>query len=179
MAIQDEIPKSRLTLRYKTEVNGELQDVTLPMRLLVAGDFSRGTSRDRAVDLEERSIRTMDGTNTDAVMKDMGIRLDLAVANKIDPDKASELQVRIPVESMKSFSPDEVAQSVPKVKGLLTLKRLLEEMLSNVDNRKEFRNLLGELMANDQALAKVLEELKGFDGLRLPPGGSAASKPSK
>jgi type VI secretion system protein ImpB len=170
VAIQDEIPKSRLTLRYKTEINGEPQDVTLPMRLLVAGDFSRGSSQDRAADLEERRIRSLDGTNTDAVMKDMGIRLDFSVANHIDPKKAEELQVHIPVDSMKSFSPDEVARSVPKVRGLLTLKNLLEEMLSNVDNRKEFRRLLGDLMANDHALAKVLGELKGFDGLKLPPG---------
>ncbi len=37
MAIQDEIPKSRLTLRYKTEVDGEPQDVTLPLRMAVTG----------------------------------------------------------------------------------------------------------------------------------------------
>lgn len=170
MAIQDEIPKSRLTLRYKTEINGEPQDVSLPMRLLVAGDFSRGTSQDRKADLEERRIRSLDGTNTDAVMKDMGIRLDFAIQNRIDPQQVEELQVRIPIESMKSFSPDEVARNVPKVRGLLTLKKLLEEMLSNVDNRKEFRRLLNDLMANDQALAKVLGELKGFDGLKLPAG---------
>jgi len=170
VAIQDEIPKSRLTLRYKTEINGEPQDVSLPMRLLVAGDFSRGTSQDRKADLEERRIRSLDGTNTDAVMKDMGIRLDFAIQNRIDPQQVEELQVRIPIESMKSFSPDEVARNVPKVRGLLTLKKLLEEMLSNVDNRKEFRRLLNDLMANDQALAKVLGELKGFDGLKLPAG---------
>ena len=62
MAIQDEIPKSRLTLRYKTEVSGQPEDLTLPMRLLVTGDFSLGTSKDRKVDLEERRLRNMDGT---------------------------------------------------------------------------------------------------------------------
>ncbi|MEY3881501.1 MAG: type secretion system contractile sheath small subunit [Pseudomonadota bacterium] len=46
MAIQDEIPKSRLTLRYKTEVNGQPEDMTLPMRLLITGDFSQGSSTD-------------------------------------------------------------------------------------------------------------------------------------
>ena len=51
MAIQDEIPKSRLTLRYKTEVSGQPEDLTLPMRLLVTGDYSLGTSKDRKVDL--------------------------------------------------------------------------------------------------------------------------------
>jgi len=75
MAIQDEIPKSRLTLRYKTEVSGQPEDVSLPLRLLVEGDFSMGSSRDRKIDLEERRLRTMDGKNTDAVMKDMGMSM--------------------------------------------------------------------------------------------------------
>jgi len=79
MAIQDEIPKSRLTLRYKTEVSGQPEDLTLPMRLLVAGDFSLGTSKDRKVDVEERRIRNMDGKNTDAVMKDMGMSLKIRI----------------------------------------------------------------------------------------------------
>lgn len=42
MAIQDEknIPKSRVTLRYRTEINGVSEDITLPLRILVAADFS-------------------------------------------------------------------------------------------------------------------------------------------
>ena len=86
MAIQDEIPKSRLTLRYETEVNGQLEDMTLPLRLLITGDFSQGTSSDRTLDLDERRIRNLDGKNTDSVMKDMGMTLNFSVENKIDAD---------------------------------------------------------------------------------------------
>jgi type VI secretion system protein ImpB len=171
MAIQDEIPKSRLTLRYRTEINGQPEDITLPLRLLVNGDFSQGSSKDRQTDLDERRIRNLDGKNTDAVMKDMGISLKFTVPNKIDPDKEDDLRVEVPIESMKSFSPDEVARNVPKLKGLLMLKSLLEEVMSNVDNRKEFRKLLGDLMSDEAALAKMLEELKGFEGYRLPTAG--------
>jgi len=168
MAIQDEIPKSRLTLRYKTEIQGQPADVTLPLRLLVEGDFSLGTSKDRQVDLEERRLRNLDGKNTDAVMKDMGMSLKFAVANKIDPETAEDMNVEIPIESMRAFSPDEVAKQVPKLRGLLQMKKLLEEVISNVDNRKEFRKLLNELMGNDEALAKVMEQLKGYESMKLP-----------
>ena len=168
MAIQDEIPKSRLTLRYKTEVSGQPEDLTLPMRLMVAGDFSLGTSKDRKVDLEERRARNMDGKNTDAVMKDMGMSLKMAVPNKVDPDNEEDMNVEIPLDSMKAFLPDHIAENVPKLKGILMLKQLLEEVLSNVDNRKEFRNLLGQLMSDQEALGKMMEELKEFESLKLP-----------
>lgn len=173
MAIQDEIPKSRLTLRYKTDVNGQPEDVSLPLRLLVTNDFSLGSSKDRKVDLDERRLRNMNGKNTDSIMKDMGINLNFAVPNKIDPDKAEDMQVDIPFDSIRSFSPDQVAKNVPKVKSLLMLKELLEEVISNVDNRKDFRKLLGELMSNEEALAKMMEELKGYESLKLPSAGEA------
>jgi len=168
MAIQDEIPKSRLTLKYKTEISGQPEDLTLPMRLRVAGDFSLGTSKDRKVDLEERRFRNMDGKNTNAVMNDMGMSLKFAVANKIDPDNEEDMNVEIPMDSMKAFLPDHIAENVPKLKGVLMLKRLLEEVLSNVDNRKEFRNLLGKLMSDEEALGKMMEELKDFESFKLP-----------
>ena len=169
MAVQDEIPKSRLTLRYKTEVSGQPEDLSLPLRLLVNGDFSLGSSKDRKMDLEERRIRNMDGKNTNAVMKDMGISTKFSVPNKIDPENEEDMDVEIPIDSMKAFQPDHIAQQVPKLKGLLMLKELLEEVMSNADNRKEFRNLLGALMSDEEALGKMMEELKGYEGFKLPP----------
>jgi type VI secretion system protein ImpB len=168
MAIQDEIPKSRLTLKYKTEVSGQPEDLTLPLRMLVTGDFSLGSSKDRKVDLDERRLRNMDGKNTDAVMKDMGMSVKFAVPNKIDPESEEDMNVEIPIDSMKAFLPDHIAQNVPKLKGILMLKQLLEEAMSNVDNRKEFRNLLGKLLSDQEALGKMMEQLKGFESFKLP-----------
>jgi type VI secretion system protein ImpB len=171
MSIQDEIPKSRLTLTYKTEVNGAQQDVDLPLRLAILGDFSGGTSQDRQLDLDERRIRNLDGRNTDAVMKDMGISLDITVENKVDADKAEEMDVKLSLDSIKSFNPEQVAKQVPKLNGLLMLKELLEEMTSNVDNRKEFRKLLNELLQDQGALASLKDELKGYESFVVPKRG--------
>lgn len=174
MAVQDEVPKSRITLRYKTEVDGEAADVQLPLRLLVMGDFSLGTSKDRKLDLEERKIRNLDGTNTNAVMKDMGMSIKTEVANKIDPENAEKLEVNIPISSMKSFSPDQVAQNVPKLRALMTMRKLLLEINSNMGNSKELRKLIGELYADEAAFNKLREDLKAFEGLKVPTGAAAA-----
>lgn len=170
MSIQDEIPKSRLTLRYKTEVNGRPEDITLPLRMLITGDFSEGSSKDRKQDLDVREIRNLDGRNTDSIMKDMNMSLDFSVPNKIDPDKEEDVNVHIPIDRIKAFSPDQVAQHIPKVKGLLMVKELLQEVLSNVDNRKDFRKLLNQLMDDQGALGEMIEGLKGFDSFKIPTG---------
>lgn len=170
MAITDEIPKSRLTLTYRTTVHGEPEDVQLPFRLLVMGDLSGGTSVDRKVDLDQRSLRGLDGKNLDSVMRDMKISLKVTVPNKIDPEKASDINVELPISSMKSFSPAQIAQNVPKIKALTVLKKLLLEVQANLDNRKEFRRLIRALAQDKDAVAKLVAELKDFETFRLPTG---------
>ena len=174
MAVSDEIPRSRITLTYRTDVRGEPQDVALPYRLLLMGDFSAGTSADRKVDLDQRQIRNLDGRNLDQVMKDMKMSISFKVPNKIDPDNAEELDVELPVNSMKSFTPAEIAQNIPKVKSLLLLRKLLLEVQGNLDNRKDFRRMLRALAQDPKAVAALTAQLKGFESFKIPAAKSAA-----
>lgn len=170
MAITDEIPKSRLTLTYRTTVRGEPEDVQLPFRVLVMGDLSGGSSKDRQVDLDQRSLRALDGKNLANVMKDMNISVKFNVPNRIDPEKASDLNVELPITSMRSFTPAQIAENVPKIKALTVLKKLLLEVQANLDNRKEFRRLIRALAQDRDAVARLISELKDFETFRLPTG---------
>lgn len=183
MAINDEIPKSRITLTYRTNVNGERAEKALPLRLLVMGDFSGGTSTDSKKDLDQRQIRNLDGKNLDQVMKDMDMRLQFKVRNRIDPSNAEELEVELPIDSMKAFAPVQLARNIPKVRALLVLRKLLLEQQGNLDNRKEFRRMVRELAQNPEAVAALKKDLEAFNGLKIPkpqlPAGEAPQdKPS-
>lgn len=173
MAIQDQLPKSRITLTYRTTINGEQETVNLPLRMLVLGDFSLGSSEDRKNDLEARRLRSIDGRNLDELMKDMKMSVKFQVPNCINPDVESELNVQLPIDRMKSFHPDEIVKHVPKLKALLLLKTLLVEMQSNIDNRKDLRRELYELFSKPEALKELLNELKGYESMRLPTGEAA------
>ena len=162
MAVQDETPKSRITLTYKTSVDGEPAPVELPFRLMVLGDFSQGTSKDRKEDLGDRKVRSFDGANTSQIMKDMGISVNMVVPNKISPETEESIRVNLQVDGIESFNPAEVAKQVPQVRSLLLFKKLLEEVQSNIANKKEFAQLLNKLYANQQAFEKLKEELKEF-----------------
>lgn len=162
MPVQDEVPKSRITLTYKTEVDGEPATVDLPFRLMIPADLSLGTSKDRKLDLEERAPRSLNGTNTSDVMRDMGISLDLVVANKISPESSESLRANLVIDSIQSFSPENVAKQVPQIQSLILLKKLLEEIQSNIANKKEFAQLLNRLYSNQHSLEKIKEELKAL-----------------
>jgi type VI secretion system protein ImpB len=175
--IQDKLPKSRITLVYRTNINGQEEEVKLPFRVVVLGDFSLGRSKDRQVDLEERKLRSVNGNNLNELMKDMGMSLSFEVDDKLSADGEGKMAVELPIDSMKSFHPDEIVNHVPKLKALMLLRKLLLEMQADIDNRKDLRKKLYELFSNKDELKKLLEseQLKGYASMRLP---AVASKPA-
>jgi type VI secretion system protein ImpB len=80
------------------------------------------------------------------------------------------MRVELPIDRMKSFHPDEIVHHVPKLKALLLLRKLLLEMQSDIDNRKDLRRKLYELFSDKAELKKLLEseQLKGYASMRLP-----------
>jgi type VI secretion system protein ImpB len=188
--IQDNLPKSRITLVYRTTINGQREDVKLPFRVAVLGDFSLGSSTDRQADLDERKMRSVTGSNLNDLMKDMGMSVSFEVDDKVSSDGSGRMAVELPITGMKSFHPDEIVHHVPKLKALLLLRKLLMEMQSDIDNRKELRRTLYELFSNKEQLQKLLEsdELKSYASMRLPtaaksqsdqPALAAANAPAK
>lgn len=162
MAVQDEVPKSRTTIYYKTEIEGEPASVELPHRLLVCGDFSHGKSKDRKVDLDERKVRNFDGKNTDHIIKDMEISFDASVPNKINPESEEKIKVQLKIKGLESFSPKSIANQVPQIRSLLLMKKLLEEIQSNIANKKEFSQLLSRLYSNPKSLDQIKQEIKNY-----------------
>ena len=174
MPIQDELPRSRLTLTYRTTINGEPETVDLPFRLLVMADYSLGSSQDRKKDLDARELRSLNGRNLDDVMKDMKMSIDLEVDDKISGSDGAKLPVTLPINSMKSFSPDEIVNHVPKLKALLLLKNLLQELQSSIDNQKDLRKLIQELYTKPEVFSALRGQLKEHDGFKLPARASSS-----
>lgn len=165
-SIQDIIPRSRLNLRYRTMIEGELKEVELPFRIMLMGDLSHGSSTDREIDLESRRLRTLDGRNLDAVIENMRITLKTTVKNRVAPSDET-LDVSIPIKSRASFNPDQVAVNVPKIRGLMLLRKLILEMQSSIDNRKELRRLVQEIWSSPEQLQKLQKELEAYASYRL------------
>ena len=63
---------------------------------------------------------------------------------------------------------EEVAHNIPKINALLMVRRLLIEMLSNIDNRREVRRLINEIYQHPEQLKALMQELDAYSGYRLP-----------
>jgi len=145
MSIQDTLPKSRLTLRYRTEINGQQEDIELPLRLLVVGDFSGSHSSKDS--FEERNVLSFDGKNLNNIMQKMKIRLQVT--------DSEENAHTIPIENVDSFLPGNVIKSISTMDDMVKAKNLLNSLLSSINNSNKFRQALSSLLEDPEALDKL------------------------
>ena len=149
-------PKERVNIVYRPALGDAKEEVELPLRLLVMGDFTQRTD-DRM--LEDREPINIDKDNFNEVLKEQKINLNLAVPNKISGEPDDELSVQLKFESIKDFGPEAVAQKTPELKKLLELREALTALKGPLSNIPEFRKKVQELVKDEAARAQVLKEL--------------------
>jgi len=149
-------PKERVNIVYRPATGDAKEEVELPLKLLVMGDFS-GAPDDRP--LEKREPISIDKDNFDEVMKAHGITLDLTVPNRLSGKPGEEMSVKLRIESMKDLGPEAVAEQIPELKRLVELREALKALAGPMSNVPEFRKKLQELIKDDSARRQLLKEV--------------------
>lgn len=153
-------PMERINIVYKSLREGVQEEIELPLKLMVLGDFS---FRADETPLEERKAVSLDKDNFNDVMAQQRINASFNVANKLSGKEGEEMPVNINIGSMKDFTPAEVAKQVPEMKKLLDLREALVGLKSPLGNSVAFRKKLEELLKDPAQRAKLMKEL-GVEG---------------
>jgi type VI secretion system protein ImpB len=149
-------PKERVNIVYRPATGDAKEEVELPLKLLVVGDF---TLRQDDRMIEDREPTNIDKDNFNEVMKAQNLDLDVTVPDKLSGDKDKEIAVKLKFESMKDFSPETIAQNTPELNKLLELREALNALKGPMSNRPEFRKKIQEMVKNPAAREKLLKEL--------------------
>lgn len=149
-------PKERVNIRYKSATGDAKEEVELPMKTLVLGDF---TLKPDETPLEDRQRVSIDKNNFNDVMRSHNLSLDLKVKDVLSDDADSELPVQLKVETLKSMEPEEVARQVPQLQRLLELRDALAALKGPLGNMPEFRKTLQRVIQDDTSRDQLLKEL--------------------
>ncbi len=152
-------PKERVNIVYRPATGDAQEEVELPLKLLVMGDF---TLKEDDRPLEEREPISIDKDNFNEVLKGQGISLNMTVPNKISGEPDDELSVELSFESIKDFDPEAVARKVPELNKLLELREALTALKGPLSNIPAFRKKIQELVKDEAARERLLKEL-GLD----------------
>lgn len=153
-------PMERINIVYKSLRDGVQEEIELPMKLMVVGDFSFKADE---TPLEERKAINLDKDNFNDVMAQQKISSSFAVSNKLSGKEGDEMAVNLNLGGMKDFTPAEIAKQVPEMKKLLELREALVGLKSPLGNSVAFRKKLEELLKDPAQREKLMKEL-GVDG---------------
>jgi type VI secretion system protein ImpB len=150
-------PKERINITFKPATGGAEEQIELPLKLLVVGDF---TQRPDARPIEDRAPIDIDADTFFDVMKAQNLALSMTVPNKLDPANPNGmLAINLKFNSLDDFTPDNIVSNVPELTKLLELRGALKALKGPLGNVPDFRNKLQSLVTDPATRAKLLTEL--------------------
>ncbi len=149
-------PKERVNIVYKPATGDAKEEVELPLKVLVMGDF---TMAEDETPVEDRTPTNVDKDNFNDVLNSYNIKLDTVVENKLSDDPGEEMAVSLDFKGLKDFSPDAVVEKIPEMKKMVELRNALKSVKGPLGNIPEFKKKLNELVQDDGARDRILKEL--------------------
>jgi type VI secretion system protein ImpB len=151
-------PKERVNIVYSSDTGGAQEQVELPLKQLVIGDF---TLREDDTPVEDLKPIRVDKDNFTDVLKGQNLSLQLAVPNRLaeNAPEGEQLPVSLTFQSIRDFEPDAIVAQVPELQQLIALRDSLKALKGPMGNLPEFRKQLQALMNDDGARERLLSEL--------------------
>lgn len=157
-SFQGEIPKARINLKLDLHTGGAGKKTEIPLKLLVAGDFSNGQE---SAPLSEREKVDVNKNNLDAVISEYSPKINLTVKNTL-ADDGSEDNLSLTFRSMKDFTPEQVATQIPQLKAMLSMRNLLRDLKANLLDNQTFRKELEKILLDPALSAELKSELSAL-----------------
>jgi len=157
-SFQNEVPKARVNLKLDLHTGGASKKTELPLKLLVAGDFSNGQD---STSLSEREKVSINKNNFDAVLAEYCPGVNLTVKNTL-ADDGSEENISLAFQNIKDFSPEQVARQIPQLKAMLSMRNLLRDLKANLLDNQAFRKELEKILLDPALSAELRAELSAL-----------------
>jgi len=150
-------PKERINVTFKPASGGAQEELELPLKLMVLGDFTQRADERK---LEDRKPIAIDRHNFDEVMAKQELNLTLGVPNRLEEEpRDEELAVQLRIESMKDFNPASLVEQVPELQKLMELRDALVALKGPLGNAPAFRKAIESVLSDDDSRERVLAEL--------------------
>ena len=157
-SFQNEVPKARINLKLDLHTGGASKKMELPLKLLVAGDFSNGQE---SATISEREKINITKNNFDSVLSEYSPKVNLAVKNTLSDD-GGEDNIQLTFQSMKDFTPEQVAAQIPQLKTMLAMRNLLRDLKANLLDNQTFRKELEKIVVDQSLSAELRNELSAL-----------------
>ncbi|MCF5709552.1 type VI secretion system contractile sheath small subunit [Pseudomonas syringae] len=156
-------PKERINVTFKPATGDAQEEIELPLKLLVLGDFTQRLDERK---LEDRKAISIDKSNFDEVLAKQALKVTLNVPNRLQPESdVEELAVSINISALSDFNPASLVDQIPELRKLMELRDALMALKGPLGNTPAFRKAIEKVLADEASRHRVLGEL-GLDAGR-------------
>ncbi len=154
-------PKERVNIVYKPATGGAQEEVELPLKILMLGDYTQRQD-DRPV--EDRKPINVDKDNFSQVMAEQKLEVDINVPDKLSNEPGAELSLNLKFKKLSDFTPEGIANQVPEMRKLLELRNALNALKGPLGNVPAFKKKIQSMLGDDASRAQLMKELGLGDG---------------
>lgn len=157
-------PKERVNIVYKPATGDAQEQVELPLKQLVLGDFSL---RDDDTPLEDLKPIRIDKDNFNDVLRGQNLSLAFSVPDllsekkkeKEEEEEKTDIPLTLTFTSLRDFEPDSLVDQVPELQKLIKLREALKALKGPLGNVPDFRKKLQSFIDDDEIRHRLLQEL--------------------
>jgi len=149
-------PKERVNITYKPATGNAKEEVELPLKMLMLGDY---TMRPDPTPVEDRKPINVDKDNFQKVMAEQKLSLNFSVKARLSKQKDNELNVNLKFRRLSDMEPAAIANQVPELKKLLELRAALTALKGPLGNEKAFRNKIQQILNDPAQRNRLINEL--------------------
>ncbi|MCL9684912.1 type VI secretion system contractile sheath small subunit [Legionella maioricensis] len=154
---QSVAPKERINIVYKALIDGVEEEIELPLRQLVLGEFFNAPTN---IPLEKRQTVNVNKDNFNQVLKEHNIKLSIRIPNRLSKNKDETMSVDLKFETMRDFDPDGILHQVPQLQKLFEVREALKSLKGPLGNIPEFRRRLDAIVKDSTAREELIKEMK-------------------
>ncbi|GLR75218.1 type VI secretion system contractile sheath small subunit [Aliivibrio sifiae] len=150
-------PKERVNVTFKPATSDSAEELELPLKMMVLGDF---TLQDDERQLEDRKPFSVDKSNFNDVIEKQNLNISFGVKNQLQGGEGPEkIAVDLSFKRINDFDPASIVEQVPELKGLMDLREALVSLKGPLGNAPSFRKAIEDALVDESAREKLLNEL--------------------
>lgn len=152
---QSESPKERINVTYKPATGDENAEIEIPYKVMVLGEFNPNEEKKP---IEQKKAINVNKQNFNDVLKNQNLSVEFVVPNRLSDD-GSDMTIRLKLDGMKDFSPENIVENVDEMKKLMELRQSLIALKGPLGNIPAFRKAIENAIADPLEREKLLFDL--------------------
>ena len=149
-------PKERVNIRFTPATGNQTDEIELPFKQVVIGQFNTGVDD---TPLEDRECVNIDKESFNNVMSAQELSVDFSVADVLSGEYDASIPVSLKFSTLKDFEPEQVVNRIPELRKLMELRRALLALKGPLGNVPAFRKSVQGILDDEDLRRKLLDEL--------------------